>query len=156
MHLPTLLAQADKPLRRGPMIDVASISKHFGDERESLIDPVPGLIALGVVIAGVIALAAWRWWRRRSERSRPGWLLGELRQSLGLSHAEARLLRRVAAARGLPHALTLVLDREVYEFHLAEFFREQPAQADQCRHTLTQLAERVFPQAETPGDPTAA
>lgn len=139
-----LLAQAEEPLRRGPMIDVASVSKYFGDERESLIDPWPGLIALGSAVALVAALAGWRWWRRREQRSRPGWLLGEARRALGLSPADARLLRRVAAARELPHALTLLVSRQAYEHHVSGYLSDGPSDAERQRPRLALLGRQIF------------
>ncbi|MEM6756231.1 MAG: hypothetical protein AAF586_03620 [Planctomycetota bacterium] len=138
------LAQAEAPLRRGPMIDVAEVSKYFAEDRESLINPWAGLIAIGSAVVVVSALAGWRWWHRREERSRPGWLLREVRGALGLSRGDARLLRRLAAASDLPHPLTLVVSRSAYEHHVAGYLADSRDDAERLRPRFKSLGQQVF------------
>lgn len=137
-----LAVAQEGPLRRAPMIDLSNLSEHFR-HREPLIDPWTGLMALSAAVAIVTALALWRWWSRRAERSRPGWLLGEVRQAFGLERAEARLLRDVAAARDLPHPLALVLSRSTYRHHVDAFLAAAPS-AVRHRVRLDRLEQTIF------------
>jgi hypothetical protein len=164
MHLVAALVQAvlptvagAAPLRRGPMIDVASVSKYVTDEREHLIDPWIGLLCLGGAVAVVAALAGWRWWQRRAERSRPGWLLGQVRHAAGLTAADARLLRQIAHTQGLPHAAALTLSRQTFDLHATAFLTEHARSADRLRPRLAHLAQRLYdpPAPAPPLDPVA-
>jgi len=158
--LVVLLAQAtpdapdpDAPLRRGPMIDITSVSKHFADQREPLIDPYLGIAAIGSAALLVAALALWRHWHRRHERSRPRWLLTQTRHAFNLAPAAARLLRRIAAHRELPHALTLVVSRQTFDLHTTAYLSHHGHVADRLRPRLNRLARQLFAPPPTPAPP---
>ncbi|MEO0587538.1 MAG: hypothetical protein AAF078_07855 [Planctomycetota bacterium] len=136
------------PLRRGPMVDLPAALEYWNEE--PLIDPWLGIGSLAAIAAIVGALAAWRWWARRGERSRPGWLLDQARREAGLTSVEAGTLRRIADARGLPHALSLMVCPRTLDHHAQAYAQDHPAQAERTRATVATVRDRLFgPKAGT-------
>ncbi|MEM6333896.1 MAG: hypothetical protein AAF823_11210 [Planctomycetota bacterium] len=135
-------ADEEGPLRRGPMVDLPAALEYWNEE--PLIDPWLGIGSLAAIAALVGAMAAWRWWAQRGERSRPGWLLEQARRESGLTPSQAGVLRKIADARGLPHAVSLMVCPSTLDHHARAYAQDHPAAAERTRAAVAAIRDRLF------------
>ncbi|MEM6394199.1 MAG: hypothetical protein AAF797_15645 [Planctomycetota bacterium] len=140
--------------------ETRDIARHITDGTAATL-PIDFLVAaVGLLLAGLAAFSAIRWYRNRHKNPHPLLIFRSAAKSAGLTLADQFALFQLAKARQLPSPITLLVSARTLRLHAAAQtqlqYARRPAAAARLEQRLAGIHRRLFGPPPTGPTPSAA